>query len=474
MLRLQRQPLRRFLQPRYQLLSPLSNKVEKKEKTVKDAKALASLAVKLIPSSDLEVHLRVLQKFHSDASARNQIAFQFIKHRPTISSSWLGNWICKVLLGDQVKLFPLAVPDDHRAVMTELKTQLAQAIFGIKTMEGKPTEEMLSRVQSQHYSSSLDAEGYKQALVKSLELQAQVQGVGADIGAASSKDLHLRCLQLADTLGNSVLTSKLRETTTVFQDFMEGQMSADSLLEELDTIGGVYTSELQPILEFIGLDVPPAMELSFRAGEVKRDEMREALLVELTYIVHMCDSDRFSAAAQAQAQGGGKKKKGEVGDKASKSESISDSGGGSGSGSGSGSGGISDITQEEMSAFDEMADRILSQPQQGPWEPNTGSGSGSADLFAAEVYHNSRSVVSVLRDSEMRVGVGRRSWSIDLITEGTATIPSYDSEAAQLTVVRKQMPRRVFPFDALHLFSVKVKCFNTRQKADWQNRFMRG
>jgi hypothetical protein len=126
-----------------------------------------------------------------------------------------------------------------------------------------PTNAILESIQLQHEHALLDPDtDTKQK--KSAIIKKKAQKLGADIGdEESNKQMHT-CLALADTIGDSVLTSKLREITTVFQDFAEGQMSSSALLEELDHTGGVYSSELMPILVFIGVDVPRAMEDSFR------------------------------------------------------------------------------------------------------------------------------------------------------------------------------------------------------------------
>lgn len=235
-----------------------SSVLKKSEIVVSEVKHLASVAIKLYDSHDLDQQMKLLCELRSaDASGREEVVSVFSKKYPRIASTWLADWVCKSAVGgNTAKLFPVIIPVDDVNLSLDVKSDLADAVYAIK-MSNKGT------------------------------------GV-----VENESVMRTQAMKLADELGDSIHIDRLRKVGSVFQDFVDAPIPIASFLDELVCESGLFANKLQPLLEFTELPVPQKIHDQMLESENDRQHIHARLVDELTYVTHVVNSSRFNAEAQ--------------------------------------------------------------------------------------------------------------------------------------------------------------------------------
>ena len=230
--------------------------VRSTEIVVSEVKALASVAVKLYGKHELEAQLALLGELREEEDNKKLIVERFIEKNRVLASTWLPMWISKVVcLEDQsehVKLFPVTAPVDDKKLATTIKNKLVDTIVKIKS----------SRTKSKNLSK--------------VELTAR---------------------QLTDALADRVNIDHLREIGVILDNYVNGGMIPTFLFNGLLESGGMFASEILPILQFANVDVPVTEELKFLAVDRTRSALHHQLIEELTLFLHIVHRNRFNESS---------------------------------------------------------------------------------------------------------------------------------------------------------------------------------
>ncbi len=227
--------------------------VRSTEIVVSEVKALANVAVKLYGKHELEAQLALLGDLREEENNKKLVVERFIEKNRVLASTWLPMWISKVVCledpNEHVKLFPVTAPVDDKQLATAIKDKLVGTIVKIKTSHTSPED--LSLVVSE-------------------------------------------ARKLTETLSDQVNIDHLREIGTILDTYVENGVAASFLFDGLLESGGMFASEILPILQFANLEVPATQESKFLAVDQIRSALHHQLVEELTHFLHVVHRNRFN------------------------------------------------------------------------------------------------------------------------------------------------------------------------------------